>query len=408
MRRALLLIVAFVLTANLAWAAEPAADLEAGKQAYLDNCARCHGPTGAGDGRDSKRMFPRPRKLSEGVFKFRTTASGTPPTDEDLYETISNGLPGSRMPDFQRLPEEIRWQLVQYVKSLSTAFKDQKPEPLKFGTDPGPGKANLGKGKQLYTQLGCNACHGAQGLGNGPSAATLVDQWNNPIRPADLTQGWNYRSGSSPKDILVRLMTGIDGTPMPSYAEAVKPEEGWDLAYYVHSIQAEPRWNSTVEAVKESLGWEKAPRTDLRLSGNFYKDGELLPVTVRAISVQALYNGTEILFRLSWHDPNESKEAPADAVAVALLQDPKMRWRAGSLRVLPTEMNSIPAPDVTQWSAKEGSASGTYQDGEWVALLKRPAPAGKSAGLGVMVWDGGNAEQGRHRANSNWVELILK
>ena len=108
MKRILLLTAVLVLTATLAWAADPAPDLEAGKQAYMDNCARCHGPAGAGDGRDSARMFPRPRKLSEGVFKFRTTASGTPPTDEDLFQTISNGLPGSRMPDFQRLPEETR------------------------------------------------------------------------------------------------------------------------------------------------------------------------------------------------------------------------------------------------------------------------------------------------------------
>ena len=353
MKRVLLLTAIFVLAATPVWAAESAADLEAGKQAYLDNCARCHGPTGAGDGRDSKRMFPHPRKLSEGVFKFRTTASGTPPTDEDLFQTISSGLPGSRMPDFQRLAEETRWQLVGYVKSLSTSFKDQKPEPLKFGVDPGPGRANLGRGKQLYTQLGCNVCHGTQGRGNGPSAATLVDQWNNPIRPADLTQGWNYRSGSSPRDILVRLMTGIDGTPMPSYAEAVKPEEVWDLAYYVHSIQVEPRWEAQVEAVKvarlpssaEDPAWQKAPRTDLRMSGNFYRNGEILPVTVRAISVQALYNGIEILLRLSWNDPTESKEAPSDAVAVALLQDPKMKWRTGSLRIWPAQMDSVPAPD---------------------------------------------------------------
>ncbi|MDO8730776.1 MAG: c-type cytochrome [Candidatus Omnitrophota bacterium] len=371
---------------------KPAPDAEAGAQAYADNCARCHGPTGAGDGRDSKRMHPRPRKLSEGVFKFRTTASGTPPTDEDLYETISNGLPGSRMPDFQRLPEDVRWQLVYHVKSLSAAFQD-KPEPLAFGKDPGKG-ANLAKGKELYTQLGCNACHGPQGRGNGPSAATLVDQWGDHIDAANLTQGWSYRSGSSPRDVLVRLMTGLDGTPMPSYAEAVKPEEVWDLAYYVHSIQAEPRWSSKVAAVREELGWDKAPRTDLRLSSTFYRNGEIVPSSVRAVSVQAMYNEKEILFRLTWHDRSESRETPSDAAAVVLLEDPNSRWRSGSLR---------------GWTGKtEPAELLSYEDGEWTALLKRPLPSGKRAGLGVMVWDGGNAEQGRHRSNSNWMELILK
>ena len=422
-------------TAFLAWTAlgsapsfaqtpqslKPAPDAETGKQAFTDNCARCHGPGGAGDGRDSKRMFPHPRNLAEGIFKFRTTASGTPPTDEDLFRTISEGLPGSRMPDFQRLPEETRWQLVYHVKSLSSAFRDQKPEPLKFGKD--PGKGNLEKGKQLYAQLGCNACHGNLGRGNGAAAATLVDQGGNPISPADLTQGWNYRGGSSPKEVLVRLMTGLDGTPMPSYAEAVKPEEVWDLAYYVRSLQDEPRWSRGVEAVRVSElpaaaddpQWKKAPRADLRLSSNFYRTGELVPSSVNAVSVQAVYNENEILFRLSWHDRSESREAPPDAVALASLPDPNMKWRAGSLRSWPALPGDKPA--VAYWSAAATaaplaetealSAQSGYADGEWTLVARRPLP-GKQSAFGVLVWDGGNSEQGRHRANSNWVELILK
>ncbi len=400
--------------AQTANSAKPAPDLGAGKQAYMDNCARCHGPTGAGDGRDSKRMFPHPRRLSEGVFKFRTTASGTPPTDEDLFHTISEGLPGSRMPDFQRLPDETRWQLIYYVQSLAPVFKEQKPEPLKLGTDPGLKKINLERGKQLYTQLGCNACHGNLGRGNGPSAATLVDQWNEPTRPADLTEGWSYRSGSAPKDIMARLMTGIDGTPMPSYAEAVKPDEVWDLAYYVNSLQVVPHWKQQVEAVKSSGTlpesaedplWKTTPRTDLKLSGAFYRANEILPTTVRAISVQALYNENEIVFRLSWHDPSENREVPPDAAALVFLPDPKSKWRTGSLRSWPAGPDA-PTLDLSQWSADKDSKQGLYEDGEWSLVLKRPGQAGGA--LGIMVWDGGNGEQGRHRANSSWVDLVLK
>ena len=108
-----------------------------GKETYLNNCARCHGMAGAADGWDASKMFPLPRDFSEGIFKFRTTASGTAPTDADLFRTITNGLTGSRMPDFERLSEDIRWQLVYYIKSLSTAFEDSPPESLDFGTDPG-------------------------------------------------------------------------------------------------------------------------------------------------------------------------------------------------------------------------------------------------------------------------------
>lgn len=399
---------------------KPAPDAQVGKQAYLDNCVRCHGPQGAADGRDAKRMHPRPRDLAEGVFKFRTTASGTPPTDEDLFHTISEGLPGSRMPDFQRLPDDIRWQVVYHIKSLSPAF-EQQPEPLKFGSDPGPKGANLAKGKELYAQLGCNACHGNLGRGNGPSAAALTDQWGVKIDAADLTQGWSYRGGSSPKDVLVRLMTGIDGTPMPSYAEAVKAEEVWDLAYYVHSLQEEPRWTRNIEAVKaaqlpagpDDPAWKNAPRCDLSLNSTVYKNGEIAPSTVKAVTVQALYNENEVLFRLSWHDRSENRETPADAIALLFLPDANTKWSAGSTRIWPAARNV--KPEAASWSASGNPVEGTqalnaqaaYDDGVWTVLARRPLPGGASA-FGILVWDGGNGEQGRHRSNSNWVELVLK
>ena len=417
----------------------PAPDLEVGKQAYTDNCARCHGATGAGDGRDSARMFPKPRRLSEGVFKFRTTASGTPPTDEDLFHTLSEGLPGSRMPEFQRLPEETRWQLVYYVKSLSSIFNDQKPEPINLGKDPGPQKANLAHGKELYTQLGCNACHGTQGRADGPSAPTLVDQWSQPIRPADLTQGWEYRSGSSPRDILTRLMTGLDGTPMPSYAEAVKPEEVWDLAYYIHSIQEKPHWSRGVTAAASGQlpsdpadpQWDSAPRSDLRLSGSYYKDGQILPTTVAAVTVQALYAEGRIAFRLSWHDSKENRELPADAAALAILPDPRLKWTVGSLRAWPAAQD-LPELDLAYWAANRDATrqamvrdtadladnakagqpletKSSFAEGEWTVVFQRALPsAEKKFRFGILVWDGGNGERGRHRANTNWVDLILK
>lgn len=417
----------------------------AGQAAYQNNCVRCHGATGAGDGRDAKRVFPRPRKLAEGVFKFRTTASGTPPTDGDLFRTISTGLPGSRMPEFTRLPEETRWQLVAYVKSLSPIFKDQKPEILNLGKDPGPAKMNHNKGKELFTSLGCVACHGNLGRGDGPSAATLVDNWGNPIRAADLTQGWNYRAGSTPKDIQARLMAGIDGAPMPSYIDAVSQEDSWQLAYYVRSLQEKPNFRQVIEAVKISgrtppmdpadLEWQKAPRTDLHLSGNFYRQGEILPTTVSSISIQAMYNEEAVLWRLTWNDPSQSHdrgqpgravgsgaasdsqshENPPDALEILTLPEKRLQWEMGSVRSWPAS-HDAPAPAVLSWSANPTQATQTleskasYSDGQWTLLFRQLRQKETPALIGIAVWDGGNSEEGRHRANSNWVEFkeVLK
>ena len=309
-----------------AFADQPPADVAAGRATYLQQCARCHGVTGRGDGWDAKRLYPRPRDLTSGVFKIRDTASGSAPTDEDVFGTITKGLTAGGMPDWRHLDEPVRWQLVAYLKTLSSNFTDNPPQPLSVGPDPGHARTDPAVGKQVYEKLGCAACHGAQGRGNGPSAASLTDNWGMAIRPADLTQGWNYRAGSDPQVIAWRVLTGIDGSPMPSYAEAASPEEIWQVAYYVRSLQEEPRWTMIARAphvigalpsAADDPRWEAVPRTDVRLRNVVSASGEMTaPPTLTAVSFKALHDGRSIAFRLTWHDPSENLTQPPDALAI--------------------------------------------------------------------------------------------
>jgi mono/diheme cytochrome c family protein len=32
-------------------------------------------------------------------------------------------------------------------------------------------------------------------------------------------------------------MTGLDGTPMPSFADALKPDQAWDIAHYIDALR---------------------------------------------------------------------------------------------------------------------------------------------------------------------------
>ena len=34
-------------------------------------------------------------------------------------------------------------------------------------------------------------------------------------------------------------MTGLDGTPMPSFADNIKPDEAWDLVFYLRTFMAQ-------------------------------------------------------------------------------------------------------------------------------------------------------------------------
>ena len=424
----------------------PTPDLEAGKAAYTQQCARCHGVSGQGNGVDAKRFYPRPRDLTLGVYKFRSTASGTPPTDEDLFQTITHGLPGSNMPDWQHLDEKTRWQLVTYLKSLSTIFAETKPEPVAVASDPGSKHADVQKGKQLYEQLGCVRCHGSSGRANGPSAATLVDDWGMPIRPANLTQGWSYRGGSDARAVMLRVLTGIDGTGMPSHAEAVSPEDGWHLAYYVTSLQETPHWNMIAHAayvdapLPNSLDdprWDVAERTDVRLRNVVAPDGVwTLPPTVKAVTFQALYNDEAVAFRFSWDDPSQDAKVPPDGFAL-VLKPSAAQGDVVTLQAWPYV--DAPQLDLCYWSADANTASETltedfdrligrkgpqtslpsvsaYEDGRWRMMLVRPleptAPEGAAVlatdvltSIAVALWDGGNSHA---RAVSPWVDVVLR
>src|SRR4051812_38242686 len=96
-----------------------------GKISFGLYCARCHGPEARGDGPDAKRLVVVPRDLTSGKFKFKSTAYGTPPSDEDLASgIIGHGLAGSGMPSFANLDKDIRAGIVAYIKTISPIFQN--------------------------------------------------------------------------------------------------------------------------------------------------------------------------------------------------------------------------------------------------------------------------------------------
>ena len=78
----------------------------------------------------------------------------------------------------------------------------------------------------------CFQCHGESGVGDGPASAGLSDSWGDKILPFDFTSG-PLKGGSTPEVIYRTFMTGLDGTPMPSYQPAMPEEQDrWDLVSY--------------------------------------------------------------------------------------------------------------------------------------------------------------------------------
>jgi mono/diheme cytochrome c family protein len=211
------------------------------KTDYRRYCAGCHGDLGDGNGENAVWLDPKPRDFTAAIFKCRSTMTGTLPTDEDLYNTIGRGLTNSNMPVWNTFTDQQRADLVAYIKTFSTRWEKEKPgDPIKIPAEPPVTIDSIAHGKYLFTKLECWKCHGPQGKGDGPSAATLTDSKDQPIRPYNFAAGGDdsrFKCGSTNQDIYRIFITGVDGTPMPSFADTIQPADAWDLVHFLRTLQ---------------------------------------------------------------------------------------------------------------------------------------------------------------------------
>jgi cytochrome c oxidase cbb3-type subunit 2 len=209
---------------------------QAATRLYSENCAACHGERGDGNGPEAGRLKTQPRDFTGGIYKFRSTPSGSLPLDEDIYRSISQGVRGTSMLAQLHLSEKERWALTEYLKTFSPRFNAEKtPEAIPIPTQPPADAELIALGKRMYMDAGCAECHGPQGKGDGTSAKELKDDWGEPISPTDLTLK-PFKAGPNPEDLYRTISTGLNGTPMPSYADVLTPKERWSLVFYILSI----------------------------------------------------------------------------------------------------------------------------------------------------------------------------
>lgn len=223
-----------------------------GAELFHIRCAECHGLAGEGNGPAAELMQLRPRDLTEGIFKFRSTLKGTMPTDEDLFRTITAGFPQYGMPSFRYLSPEDRWALAYHVKSLSEEWgATPAGKPVAVGEARAVTNETLARGKQIFRDLKCTDCHVGPS-GEPPKNREMKDDWGRPIQARDYLKGHLYfKSGGRPRDIARIVLTGIPGTPMGSYADQIKTRDDlWALATFVYSMATESAAKRHEEATR--------------------------------------------------------------------------------------------------------------------------------------------------------------
>ena len=82
--------------------------VEQGEKVAKVNCASCHGAKGKGDGAAAAALNPKPADWTSKKVQDET--------DGSLFWKISTGR--GAMPPWKHLPENDRWALVHYLRSL--------------------------------------------------------------------------------------------------------------------------------------------------------------------------------------------------------------------------------------------------------------------------------------------------
>ncbi len=339
-----------LLFAGIDHAAEPKAPpsspklIALGKQVYSKQCAACHGATGRGDGEAAYLLYPKPRDFIAANYRLVSTWDRIP-TDRDLFDTITRGMPGSAMPSWGHLPAQQRWALVYYVKSLAerslTIKPQKKPDPdgsggegiIEVPPEPPYDAAAKARALELYRDA-CASCHGETARGDGTQEQKDAEGY--PTRPRDLTTGV-FKGTPDPAHLYRRIVAGIPGSPMPM-SDWAYGNDGWHLVHYVRSLSSDKQ-RERAEMKKfeiiatrvdklpdhpDSGTWRLTPPVNLHLMPLWWRTDRPEELTVRA-----LHNGKELALLLVWSDDSHDHTAlrPQDfrdaaAVEFSLTADP--------------------------------------------------------------------------------------
>jgi putative heme-binding domain-containing protein len=234
----LAVVCSLALTARLATAQAPAAaetrplsaasqsDLADGKRAYVAQCALCHGIDGSGGYGPSLLVSPL-RRASD---------------DPGLMRVVDQGIP-NLMPGYGRANGPRRtWQLAAYVRTLNA------------GSAPIAITGDAGRGKAIYQERACAACHVLDGAGRafGPDLSEIGAQRGAAyIKQALLEPGARVPEGH------------VVVTATPKQARAVRGVRVSEDVFWVYVRDPAGKvtryWKSDLEALEREAGASLMP-----------------------------------------------------------------------------------------------------------------------------------------------------
>jgi mono/diheme cytochrome c family protein len=241
-------------------------------------CLPCHGANGDGKGPAAPFTWGTPRAFATGVYEWRSTQTGQPPTDDDLRVAIRFGAAGTSMPGFDgSLSAADVDKLVDVLKAFAPATFARRATPLVIGPSRTPDAPH---GAELWKKHGCNKCHGDNGRGQVSGLAEqpydLTTQLLRRPRAADDTEARR-------KAMVVSIATGMSGTPMPGFAGTATEPELWALADHVLALNANAKPRSSAALDESSIASDRStPLAAGAWPGNDTDEMRVFGVPIRA------------------------------------------------------------------------------------------------------------------------------
>ena len=237
-----------------------AATLNRGAAGFMRACRPCHGALGDGRGPQAVGMDPPPRDLRLGVVSYASVPAGSLWRDEDVIRIVRSGLAGTGMRAWTEVPDDELVAIVQFVKTLSPRFRDERPgDPITASPDPWVGRETDGaaRGRVVYHGLGrCQSCHPAYASlaevqAFARDAGVQIEPRPHPDQPAEVRSDFGrtlratdfragplraVRPGSRAQDLYRAIAAGLGGTAMPTWKGALAEADLWALVHYVDAL----------------------------------------------------------------------------------------------------------------------------------------------------------------------------
>lgn len=166
------------------------------------------------------RVVSVPEYTEQVEFIEKACQIGFRAPNQVLADSVNTGLKSLRTLVLEKEDAEIVSRKALELRRLTIAASGMATSPTQW--------PNLGKGSRLFSE-NCNACHGPEGKGDGPSGSQLDPP------PANFHDQERMQH-LSPFQIFNTIRLGVDGTGMPPFPN-LSENDIWDLAFFIASLR---------------------------------------------------------------------------------------------------------------------------------------------------------------------------